>query len=375
MPRHDPPSLRVRREGGRGGWVYFKYKEYHMTNKLNIGLIGAGMIGDVHINNIRMDGRAEVTWIAARTQRTLDMKRKRFSIRNGTLDYKDMLRDSALDAVIIASPPHMHFIMLKDALAAGKDVLMEKPLALNRTEMDQTIQVVEQYPDQMVLECSCRHARLQPRFSYVKKMIESDKLGQIYHIHHNHLTRGTFIEYNPAGFWAHQKALSGGGPFMDWGVYDLSFHLGILNDIPQIRSVESFIRSGLKRFKDPQFRSDIEEHGAAYLTFDTGLTYYYERGNGVQAEIPNETRIFGTKGSVRFAFCSWDHPEIELYTYDQNGNEISQSDTFETNEDIDDNFELTKHFLDCLQGKSTPQMTPQLAAKHLDILFRILNPT
>ncbi len=343
-----------------------------MINKLNIGLIGAGMIGDVHIENIRKDGRAEVTWIAARTQETLQAKMKKHQIDQGTLDYRELLNDRSLDAVIIASPPHTHLAILKDALAAGKHVLLEKPMVPNRQELEQLIAEVEKHPNLLVLECSCRHARLQPKFRFIKQMIDAGKLGEVYHIHHNHLMRGTFIEYNPAGYWAHQKKLSGGGPFIDWGVYDLSFHLGLLGDRPQIKSIRSFTRNGLKHFPDPNFQSDVEEHGAAFLEFDTGLTYYYERGSGVHAEVPNETRIYGTKGSLRFGFCSWDPPEVDFFTVDRHGNETTEKLMVDMSHHTDDNFELTRHFLDCLIDGVVPEMTVQLAAKHLDILFQIL---
>lgn len=341
-------------------------------NKINIGLIGAGMIGDVHIQNIRKDGRADVTWIAARTEQTLRTKMEKHEIDHGTLDYWEMLKDRSLDAVIIASPPNTHLAMLKDALTAGKHVLLEKPMVPNRQELDELVAAVEKHPNLLVLECSCRHARLQPKFRFIKQMIDEGKLGEVYHIHHNHLMRGTFIEYNPAGAWAHQKQLSGGGPFIDWGIYDLSFHLGVLGDRPQIKSVRSFTRNGLKRFCDPNFRSDIEEHGAAYLEFDTGLTYYYERGSGVHAEVPNETRIYGTKGAVRFGFCSWDPAAVDFFTFDRNGKETTEQLMVDMSGHPDDNFELTRHFLDCLLEGAEPKMTVQLAAKHLDILFRIL---
>lgn len=340
--------------------------------KANIGLIGAGMIGDVHIDRIRQDGRGEVTWIAARTEKTLTEKLKKHGIVNGTLDYRDMLADKSVDAVIIASPPSTHYEMLKDALEAGKHVLLEKPMAVNREQMNKVLEIVDNYPDQIVVECSCRHARLQPKFRFVRKMIDDGKLGKVYHIHHNHLMRGTFIEYNPAGSWALKKELAGGGPFFDWGVYDLSFHLGVLGDVPQIQSITSFTRNGLKVFPDPKTESDIEEHGAAYLQFDNELTYYYERGSGVHFEADNETRIFGTKGSIRFSFCSWDPVQLDYFYIDEHGREKKETLEIDMPDHSDDNLELAVHFLDCLLDGAQPKMTVQLAAKHLDILLKIL---
>ena len=342
-----------------------------MSNKLNIGLIGAGMIGDVYIDRVRQDGRGEVIWICSKTERTLKSKLKQFNIPHGSLDYHDILNDARVQAVIIATPPFLHAQMLKDALASGKHVLLEKPMGISRSEIGEIVSSVHQYPDQHVLECSCRHARLQPKFMLVRSMIRKGKIGEVYHIHHNALTRKTFIEYNPSGIWAHQRHLAGGGPFFDWGVYDLSFHLGLLGDKPVIQNVRSFKQRGLKHFKSG-FKSDIEEHGAAWLEFDTGLTYYYERGNGVQAEIPHETRIFGTKGSLRFSYCSWEAPEVECFSV-QNGKEKHEIVRAEIPPDHDDNMELVKHFFDVLINGAAPCMTVELAAKHLDILLRILN--
>ncbi|MDZ7723618.1 MAG: Gfo/Idh/MocA family oxidoreductase [candidate division KSB1 bacterium] len=271
-----------------------------MSAKKTIGIIGAGMIGDVHIENIRRDGRAEVTWIATRTRETLDKKKKKYGIENATTDYKDMLNDDSLDAVIIASPPFTHRDMVRACLSAGKHLLLEKPIAANWQDVQAIIQQVVGHPKQLTLECSCRHARLQPKFKFIKDIIDSGEIGEVYHIHHNALSRGTFIEYNPAGSWALQKEKAGGGAFIDWGVYDLSFHLGLLHDKPQLEQVKSFTRNGLKVYPDPNTQADIEEHGASFLEFDTGLTYYYERGSGVHFEVPNQTRIYGTRGGLQF---------------------------------------------------------------------------
>jgi predicted dehydrogenase len=343
-----------------------------LNPKIEIGIIGAGMIGDVHVENLRKDGRAAVTWLAELNPETLQTKLKKHQIAKGTPDYREMLADPSLSAVIIATPPFTHFEILKDALQAGKHVLLEKPMVTNQQDLSELVTLVGKYPEQIVLEASCRHARLQPKFKFIKQMIDDGQLGEVYHIHHRQLSRSTFIEYNPAGVWAHQKEKAGGGPLLDWGVYDLSFHLGVLNDEPQLKSLKSFTRNGLKHFPDPAFQSDIEEHGAAFLEFDTGLTYYYERGSGVHAQVPNETRIYGTQGSLRFAFTSWDSKEVAFFTFDDEKAEITRTLEIDMGAHTDDSFELTKHFLDCHLDGAEPKMPVSLAAKHLDILFQIL---
>ncbi len=343
-----------------------------MSEQITIGIIGAGMIGDVHINTIRNDGRGKVKWIAAGTDETLTKKLAKHNIEFGTLDYLDVLNDPEVDAVVIASPPFTHLEMILAAIESGKHILLEKPMTVNMVEADQIIEKAKAY-DKVLLECSCRHSRLQPKFRLIKKMIEQGNLGEVYHIHHNHLMRSTFIEYNPAGKWALDKSKAGGGPFLDWGVYDLSFHLGLLNDKPNLKEIKSFIRGGLKKFKENNIKQNIEEHGAAYMEFDTGLTYYYERGAGVQCEAANETRIYGTKGSVRLGYCSWDSPLIDYFYISDKGEEKLDKIDIEMSRHTDDNQELMKHFLDCIFEGTKPLMTPSLAGKHLNILFKILS--
>jgi predicted dehydrogenase len=167
------------------------------------------------------------------------------------------------------------------------------------------------------------------------------------------------------------KKLAGGGPFVDRGVYDLSFHLGLLNDVPQLKSVQSFARNDLRDMSKYVEFSDVEQHGAAWMEFDTGLTYYYENGGGVHNETPNETRIYGTKGGIRFQHYSWDPNEIEFFTT-ENDEPIQETFTVDVTGAPDDASAIAIHFLDCLDGKANPLMTVQKAAKLLEILFKIL---
>jgi len=340
-----------------------------MPKKLNVAVIGAGMIGDVHVDCIRKDGRGEVSWLVAKSDKTVTEKLAKHGVARGSTDYRDALDDDDVKAVVIASPPNTHLAILEDALAAGKHVLLEKPMVATRPQLRRLLALVKRHPRQVVLDCSCRHTRLQPKFRFVKSIIDSGEIGKVYHVHHNHLVRTTFLDWNPKGAWALRKAQAGGGPFFDWGVYDLSFHLGLLSDKPQIEKVHAFTRRGLRSIA--QGNSDVEQHGAAYLELSGGTTYYYERGAGAHLTVANETRISGTRGGLRFAFCSWDSPEVEVFTVDDGGGEQREVRTVDMSAHSDDNFELTKHFLDCVVERARPMMPVALAAKHLDILLRI----
>ena len=340
--------------------------------KYNLGIIGAGMYGKILMRCFQQEERAKITWVNSASETTTKSAAEEFSVPNWTLDYHEMLTDPDLDAVFIATPPYLHAEQLEDVLAAGKHVLLEKPMAESPESVRRIVAAVEAAPNQVVLEASCRHTRLTRKFQTIKEMIDSGKLGEIYHIHHNHLTRGTFIEYNPKGAWAMNKKLAGGGPFADIGVYDLSFHLGLLDDVPQLKSLQRFSRNDLRDMSSLVEFSDVEQHGAAWMEFDTGLTYYYERGSGVHAETPNETRLYGTKGGLKFHYPTWDSNEAEFF-YLENDEPRKETFTIDMSDAPDDGLALARHFLNCLDGTARPLMPVQRAAKHMDILFRILN--
>lgn len=338
--------------------------------KYKLGIIGAGMYGKMLMRCFQQDARAEIVWVNSASEATTKAAAEEFGVGKWTLDYREVLADPALDAAVIATPPYLHAEQLSTALSAGKHVLLEKPMAESLASVRRIVSAAEQAPGKIVLDASCRHTRLTRKFQFIKSLLDSGKLGQVYHIHHNHLQRGTFIEYNPNGAWAMNKKLAGGGPFIDWGVYDLSFHMGLLDDLPQLKSLRSFTRNDVRDVSRLVAFSDVEQHGAAWLEFDTGLTYYYERGAGVHSETPNETRLYGTKGGLRFQFPSWDANDVEFF-YTENGEPRKETLTIDTSGAPDDSLALATHFLDCLDG-AEPLMPVQRAAKHMELLFKIL---
>lgn len=338
----------------------------------NLGIIGAGMYGKILMKYFQQDERANILWVNSASEATTRSAAEEFNVEKWSTNYRDVLNDPTVDAVVIATPPFLHADQLEATLAAGKHVLLEKPIAESRESLERIVKAVKQNQNLVVLEASCRHTRLTRKFKFIKDIIDSGKLGDIYHIHHNSLGRTTFIEYNPNGAWAMNKKLAGGGPFADRGVYDLSFHLGLLNDVPQLKSMRRFTRNDLRDMSKLVAFSDIEQHGAAWMEFDTGLTYYYENGGGVHNEAPNETRLYGTKGGLRFHHYSWDSNEIEFFTT-EDGEPRKETFTVDVTGAPDDSHAITTHFLDCLDGIAQPLMPVQRAAKHMEILFKILN--
>lgn len=341
-----------------------------MAKAISIGIIGAGMWGTVHTRMFQAEPRTEVRWICDPAMERCEAVQKQYGVKKASPDYHEMLEDAEVKAVVIAAPPYLHVPMALEALEAGKHVLIEKPMAVDREQMGQMLEAAERHSNLVILEGSCRHSRLQPKFPFVQDLIASGKLGEIYHIHFMHLTQGTYVEYNPQADWSMDRARAGGGPLLDWGEYDLSFHLGVLGDRPALVSLEAFAVGGLRDLSEKVVRADVEQHGAALLRFDTGMTFYYERGAGVHNQSPIETRIYGTHGGLCLRYPSWESEVVEYFYADGEAHkEVLRVDM--SGHPSHDNEPFVKHFVDCLEGKAEPAMPVRLAAKHLDILLRM----
>jgi predicted dehydrogenase len=346
-----------------------------MDNKFVFGIIGAGMIAEKHISGIQKTGFANIKWLARNDISKLDEFQKHFNIPFGTTNYREILNDSEVNAVVITSPPQYHYQMFMDAVLAGKHILLEKPAAIKRQHIEEMVKVAKAHPELIISDCSSRHARLQPKFKKVKEIIDSGKLGEIYFIHHNAVARQSRpgIEYHPTAKWFLNREIAGGGVLFDWGVYDLSFHLGLLNDKPQIEEVDLlFMKSGLDNIDPDTNVFDVEEHFAVNMKFSGGLKYYWERATNANMEAQNETRIYGPKGGIKLSFCSWDKPDIEFFDVENDGKGKARKDVIKVDmSHQDDNDELAKHFINALLGKEKVAMPLSLAAKHLDIIYRI----
>jgi predicted dehydrogenase len=335
---------------------------------ITLAILGGGMFGAKHVDHFRADGRARVKWMGVRSEASLAAWRADPRVERATRDPAEIMGDPEVDAVVVTTPPGSHAELALAALRAGKHLLLEKPFAPTRAEAAAVVEEAARRPGQVALEASCRHARLQPKFPFVKALVDSGRLGRIYHLHHLCLSPGTFLDWNPRGHWALSRAEAGGGPVFDWGEYDLSFLLGVLGDAPELRAVAAFQQGGLRSVS-----GDVEQHAAAFLTFDGGLTCGYERGAGVHGEARLETRIHGTRGALRLGYVSWDPPEVELFHEGPDGKparEVLPVDM--SGHRADDNVPLVAHFLDCVEGKATPAMPLARAYKHLDILLRIM---
>ena len=76
--------------------------------KYNLGIIGAGMYGKILIRHFQTDRRARILWVNSASEATTKSAAQEFGIEKWSTDYRDVVNDHAVDAVVIVTPPHLH---------------------------------------------------------------------------------------------------------------------------------------------------------------------------------------------------------------------------------------------------------------------------
>jgi predicted dehydrogenase len=118
-----------------------------MSKPIRYGIIGTGMMGLEHIMNINIIADAEVTAVADPHPRSLEWAghAAKQDVRAYS-DYREMLREAPIDAVIVATPNFTHASILKDVFQTDKHILCEKPLCTTFDDCRWVVQAAERHP-------------------------------------------------------------------------------------------------------------------------------------------------------------------------------------------------------------------------------------
>jgi predicted dehydrogenase len=146
--------------------------------ELSSAVVGTGFIAPVHVEALRRLGRP----IAGILGSSPDKGRKAaaaLGLPRAYASYEELLSDSAVQVVHVASPNRLHFAQCKQALAAGKHVICEKPLAMTAAE---TAELVDLARESGRVAAVCYNVRFYPLCLEAGQRITSGQLGDIFHV-------------------------------------------------------------------------------------------------------------------------------------------------------------------------------------------------
>lgn len=160
-----------------------------MTDNLKVGVIGCGYWGPNLLRNLADNDGAELRWICdLNTQRLATMGR-RYPAARQTSDFRDLLADPNLDAVVIATPVWTHFSFAKQALTAGKHVLVEKPLTSNVAEAAELVELAERMGLTLMVDHTFVYTGAVRK---IKEIVDKGELGDLLYFDATRINLGLF---------------------------------------------------------------------------------------------------------------------------------------------------------------------------------------
>jgi len=219
---------------------------------VRIGIVGSGFVASLHAQGLRQAPDTEIVAAASSNAEHVWVFARTFGIPHAFVDYKDMLEGDLVDAITVAYPNDLHCEVTLAAAAAGKHVLVDKPLALSLSQCDRMIQVCQ---DKGVILMYGENLCFAPKYVRAKQLADEGALGEVYY------ARQLQCHYGPHSDWFWDVERSGGGVLMDMGCHSIAFCRWVFGNAP----VES-VYAELGRFVHGK-RTKGDDHSLVVMRF------------------------------------------------------------------------------------------------------------
>lgn len=263
---------------------------------IRLALIGLGKMGLSHLAMFRPHPDVEVVAICDTVSYVLDTLSKYTGVKTYT-DYRAMLAEERLDAVVVSTPSKTHAEVVQAALDRGLHVFCEKPFSLDPADGIRLAELAERKG--LVTQVGY-HYRFVGAFQEVKRLLDGGAIGKVHHVRVE--AYGPVVLRTKTATWRTAKSEGGGC------LYDYACHaLDLLNYVVGVPS--SVGGSVLNRI----FSSDVEDEVYSTLYFSNGMTAQLAANWSDESHRKMSTKItlWGTEGRI-YA----DRQEVQVYRRD-----------------------------------------------------------
>jgi predicted dehydrogenase len=258
---------------------------------IRVGVVGLGKMGLSHMSIIGPHPEVELVAVCDSTRYLLDVLEKYTGVRTFS-DFDAMIRDAQLDAVIIATPTHMHAQMVRTALESGLHVFCEKPFVLDPAEGDLLAAMAESRG--LVTQVGY-HNRFVGSFQEVKRLLDAAAIGEI--------VGGLAEAYGPvvlkpAGHSWRSRLSTGGGCLYDYAAHPLDLMSWYLGSPLEVRGTVASI-----------FSREIDDMVTATLNYErASVQLNVNWSDESQRKMTTKVTLWGTEGRI-YA----DRQEVQVY--------------------------------------------------------------
>jgi predicted dehydrogenase/aryl-alcohol dehydrogenase-like predicted oxidoreductase len=252
------------------------------SSKLRWGILGTGNIASRFAGQLPSSITGELAAVGSRSIDSANEFADRFAIPNRHASYADLLADETVDAVYIATPHPLHPEWAIKAAEAGKHVLCEKPLAINRALAEAMIEAAVRN-DVFLMEAYMY--RCLPQTKLITQLIRDGAIGTVHQIQASFAFQASFR----ADSRIFADELAGGG-ILDVGGYPVSMARLIAGAAIGAPYADPAAVTAVGQVGE----TGADEWAVATLFFDSGMTA--QVSTGVRLSDENRVRVLGSEG-------------------------------------------------------------------------------
>jgi predicted dehydrogenase len=278
---------------------------------VRLGIVGCGVIGQVHAKFAKKSPLIDLVAVADVREDEVNAVAQEHQVKKAYTQAQELFADPDVQAVVLALPANLRLELGLQALAAGKHLLTEKPVALNVGEVKQLIQARKK-ARKIAGCCSARYSFID-HVPLVKAVIAEGKLGDLRVVRARTVTGVGQPPKKAPPAWRVSRSLNGGGIMSNWGCYDLDYLMTITSWKLRPRTVLARTWAVAPHLSDRVAPgSDAETHFAAFIACDGGVALTHERGESLAARTDMAWQIVGTKGSLQLSLYPGEEKTISL---------------------------------------------------------------
>lgn len=254
------------------------------NSKIGFGILGSGAASKLHIDAINDIEDAVVVGFFSPDPKSSEELIQTYGIKRFE-SYEEMLRNEEIEIVCICTPSGLHAEQAIESMNHGKNVVVEKPLAITVEQCKKVIETSEK------TGCKCAvisQMRYLGDVSKVKEIINDGKLGKMTNVG-LHMRYNRTAEYYASSAWRGTWAMDGGGALMNQGIHGVDLMRYLCGEVKCVKAFCKTLKHNI----------EVEDTALGVIEFQNGALGIIEASTAVYKGYTRKLNISGTDGSIR----------------------------------------------------------------------------
>ncbi|MSQ54287.1 MAG: Gfo/Idh/MocA family oxidoreductase [Betaproteobacteria bacterium] len=260
------------------------------TRPRTVGIVGLGY-GLAHLAGFRGAG-CEVVAVCQRDEAAARAVAAKHGVPAVFARWEEMLERARPDIVAIATPPTLHLPILKAAMQGGMHVLCEKPLAMNRAEALEMIEIARASGRTAITGFNWRYSPAMQRFA---DMVRAGWLGRVFHVNARWL-HGHWASESAAATWRMNRSVAGHGALGDQGVHLVDMVRWLFGDFSRVIAQSGIAYASRKA--PGGAGPDAEDHSTVLGELATGAQVAFTVSRVAHGIREHSIEAYGSDGAL-----------------------------------------------------------------------------